>query len=202
MAINTWPVYSTGTINTNQVCPSKNSMATQHIQSRDTINVSPGCYVRMIDHVISADESETIEIQMKTMEWAGELTDLFGCKNTKALHQAIPGLRSKYNGEFDATIPLDKLNAMKTPDPNWAFTSLAAMFVAALIIFLIGVCLRRKCCCSQELATLTPSLQPPMPMQTPASLIQPPVVAVQMAAPINQAKKSNNTSVPITISFT
>jgi hypothetical protein len=30
-----------------------------------------------MDHVISADESEIVEIQMKTMDWTGELTELF-----------------------------------------------------------------------------------------------------------------------------
>jgi len=42
-----------------------------------------------MDNVISADESETIEVKMKTMDWAGELIDLF--------HQAVQGLRTKYN---------------------------------------------------------------------------------------------------------
>ncbi len=66
-------VYSTGTINTNQVCQAKNSIQTRQINSGDTITVEPGCYIRTMDHVISADESETFEIQRKTMDWAGKL---------------------------------------------------------------------------------------------------------------------------------
>jgi hypothetical protein len=53
-------------------------------------------------HVISADESDTIEIQRKTMDWASELADLFGRANTEGIHKAIQGLRTKYNGELDA----------------------------------------------------------------------------------------------------
>ncbi len=58
---------------------------------------------RTMDHVISADEFETIEIQKKTMDWIGELVLLFGQANTEGIHTAIQGLRMKYNGEFDAS---------------------------------------------------------------------------------------------------
>ncbi len=40
--------------------PAKNNVTALQIQSGDTIRVNPGCYIRMIDHVISADESEII----------------------------------------------------------------------------------------------------------------------------------------------
>jgi hypothetical protein len=97
---NTWAVYSIGTISTNQVCPAANDMMAMQIQSGDTIKVKPGCYMRTIDHVISADESETIEIAIKTMDWAGEITDLFHYENKDAIHQAVQGLRNRYNIEF------------------------------------------------------------------------------------------------------
>ncbi len=73
VAKNTWAVYSIKTINTNQVCPNKNSVDAKHIQSRDVVMVNPGCFIRTMDHVILAAESEVIEIQMKTMDWAGVL---------------------------------------------------------------------------------------------------------------------------------
>jgi hypothetical protein len=47
LAENTWAVYSTGTINTNQVCQAKNSIQTLQINSGDTITVEPGCYIRI-----------------------------------------------------------------------------------------------------------------------------------------------------------
>jgi len=60
---NTWAVYYTETINTNQVCQAKNMIQTCQINSGDTVTVEPGCYIRAMDHVISADESKTIKIQ-------------------------------------------------------------------------------------------------------------------------------------------
>ncbi len=72
------------------------------IQSGDTIKVKPGCYVRTMDHIISADESETIEIAIKTMDWAVEITDLFHYENKDTIHQAVQGLCNRYNGEFDS----------------------------------------------------------------------------------------------------
>ncbi len=109
---NTWAVYSIGTISTNQVCPAANDVTAMQIQSGDTIKVKPGCYVRTMDHVISADESEMIEIAIKTMDWAGEITDLFHYENKDAIHQAVEGLRNRYNGELDATILLNQLDQL------------------------------------------------------------------------------------------
>jgi hypothetical protein len=48
-----------------------------------------------LDHVISANESETVEIQITTMDWARELTELFRRHNTEVIHLAIQGLRTK-----------------------------------------------------------------------------------------------------------
>jgi hypothetical protein len=70
-----------------------------------------------MDQVISADKSETIKIRMKTMDWARELVDLFLNGN----REAIQGLRTKYNREFNATILLDKLDHMQNLEPHWAF---------------------------------------------------------------------------------
>ncbi len=61
---NTWAVYYTGAINTNQVCQAKNMIQTRQINSGDTVTVEPGCYIQTMDHMISADESEAIKIQM------------------------------------------------------------------------------------------------------------------------------------------
>ncbi len=63
---NTWAVYSVGTISTNEVSPVANAVTAMQIQSGNTIRVKPGCCVRTMDHIISADESETIEVAIKT----------------------------------------------------------------------------------------------------------------------------------------
>jgi len=137
---NTWAVYSIGTISTNQVCPAANDVTAMQIQSGNTIKVKPGCYVRTMDHVISADELETIEIAIKTMDWAGEITDLFHYENKDAIHQAVQGLHNRYNGEFNATFLLEQLDQVdhrgqdNKQDSHWTFTSPAAMIGAAICL--------------------------------------------------------------------
>jgi hypothetical protein len=55
-------------LSTNQVCQVKNTIQARQIKSGDTVSIDLGCYIRTMDHVISADESETVEIQKKTMD--------------------------------------------------------------------------------------------------------------------------------------
>jgi hypothetical protein len=43
VAENTWGIYSTGTIDTNQACPTKNMIQPPQIKSRDTILINPRC---------------------------------------------------------------------------------------------------------------------------------------------------------------
>jgi hypothetical protein len=118
LAENTWAVFSTGTINTNKVCQAQNTIQTCQVNSGDTITVEPGCYIRTMDHVISADKSETIEIQKKTMDWTGELAELFGRANTEGIHMAIQGLRTKYDGEFDASELFKELDQIKPAETH------------------------------------------------------------------------------------
>ena len=60
---NTWAVYYTETINRSQVCQANNTIQTRQINSGDTVTVEPGCYIRTMDHMISANESKMIKIQ-------------------------------------------------------------------------------------------------------------------------------------------
>jgi len=89
LAANTWAVYLTGTINTNHVCQVKNTIQARQIKSGDTVSIDPGCYIWTMDHVISADESATVEIQKKIMDRTGELTELFSRANAEGIHKAI-----------------------------------------------------------------------------------------------------------------
>ena len=185
-AENTWAVYSTGTINTNQVCQARNMIQTRQINSGDTVTVEPGCYIRTMDHGISADESETIEIQKKTMDWTGELAELFGRANTEGIHMAIQGLQTKYNREFKASELFKELNQIQPTEAHWTFTSPAVMIGIALVIFLIGMLIWKKCLStssSAETPTPAPSA-PPLPIHgaTPAT---------------NNPATNSNASIPI-----
>jgi hypothetical protein len=161
---------------------------TCQIKSGDTITDEPGCYIRTMDHVSSADESETIEIQKKTMD--------FGRANTESIHTAIQGLRMKYNGEFNASKLSMELNQIKPAKAHWTFTSPAAMIGIALAIFLISMIFRKKCTNktnNTEIPTLTPSGPP---MLTPG----PPQRPIVKLVTHNQATKSN-ASIPIHINI-
>jgi hypothetical protein len=196
LAENSWAVDSTGAINTNQVCQAKNTIQTCQINSGDTVIVEPGCYIRTMDHVISADESEMIEIQKKTMDWTGELAELFSPANTKGIHTAIQGLRTKYNGEFDASKLFKELDQIQPAKMHWTFTSPAAMIGIALAIFLIGMLIWKKCFSKPNPAKATlPVLSAP-PMLASNQPQRP------IATPVtnNQATKSN-ASIPIHINI-
>ncbi len=94
------------------------------------------------------------------MDWAGEITDLFHYGNKEAIHQAVQGHRTRYNGEFDTMILLDQLDQLKTPDTDWAFTSPAAMIGAAICLFGLGYCLWRCCCRTTTIAPPQPTAPP------------------------------------------
>jgi hypothetical protein len=164
-----------------------------------------------MDHVISADESETIEITIKTMDSAGEITDLFHYENKEAIHQAIQGLRNRYNGEFDATILLEQLDQLdqrgqdKNPDSHWTFTSPAAMIGAAICLLGLGYCFWRCCCRNSTMTTViqTAPSAPPMPapiVQAPAQLSGP-IRKTPNHGPKNNAATNtkNNSTLNITI---
>jgi hypothetical protein len=126
-------------------------------------------------------------IKIKTMDWAGEITDLFHYGNKEAIHQAVQGLRTRYNGEVNATILLDQLDQLQTQDPHWAFTSTAAMIRTAICIFTMGICLWKCCRQTKEYPTPRPSA-PPMPM--PVTMTQP--ATAPRTVPIPAQKTNNN----------
>ncbi len=97
-----------------------------------------------LDYVISADKSETIEIQKKTMDWTSELAELFGRANTKSIHMAIQGLRTKYNRKFETSELFRELNQVKPAETHWTFTSPASMIGIALALLLIGTLIWKK----------------------------------------------------------
>jgi len=130
------------------------------------------------------------------MDWAGELADLFSRANTEGIHKAIQGLRTKYNGEFDASELFKELDQIKPAEAHWTFTSPAAMIGIALALFLIGMLIWKKCFSSTKSteALLPAPSAPPMPAPN-----QPRIQRAQLATN-NQATKSN-ASIPIHINI-
>ncbi len=154
-----------------------------------------------MDHVISADESETIKIAIKTMDWAGEITDLFKYENKDAIHQAVQGLSTCYNGEFDTTVLLNQLDQLDQrnqdgkQESHWTFTSPAAMIGAAICLLGVGYLMWRCCCRTANLTTVIQPVPSAPPMPAPVATIQPPALTRKI---LNQGPK-NNATLNITI---
>jgi hypothetical protein len=156
----------------------------RQMKSGNTVLINPGCHILTMDYVISDDESEAIEVQMKTLDWAGELTELFSRANTEAIHLAIQGLRTKYNEEFNASELFKQLDQSLTTEANWTFTSSDTMIPITLAVFLVGNLIWKKCRQTPELETPLPSA-PLMPM------------SIQNPGLINKATKTNAISISI-----
>jgi hypothetical protein len=207
---NTWAVYPIGKISTNQVCPTAKDITAMQIQSGDTIKIKPGCYVHTMDHVISADESEMIEIAIKTMDWAREITDLFHYENKDAIHQAVQGLHNRYNGEFDATILLNQLDQLDQRgqdgkrDSHWTFTSPAAMIGAAICLLGVGYLLWRCCCRTSNLTTVIQPAPSAPPMPAPVVQAQPPapIRKTPNHGPKNNANSTSKNNAMLNITIT
>jgi hypothetical protein len=74
---NTYVVYSLRKIHTNHVCAKAKSILAVHISSGQTIRINPSCYIRTMDHIITADDSEEIEIHSKWLDWTWTLGQLY-----------------------------------------------------------------------------------------------------------------------------
>jgi hypothetical protein len=74
---NTYVVYSLGNINTNHVCPNSKSISAIQISSGPTVQINPSCYVRTMDHIITANDSEEIEIHSKWLDSTWTLAQRF-----------------------------------------------------------------------------------------------------------------------------
>jgi hypothetical protein len=86
---NTYVVYSLGKINTNHICPKAKSISAIQISSGQTVWINPSCYVRTMDHIIMADNSEEIEIHSKWLNWTWTLGQLFQQPENEKVGKAI-----------------------------------------------------------------------------------------------------------------
>jgi len=66
---NTWLVNSVGTIATNHECLKPRSSSPLTISSGQALMVQPGCHILTMDYLITADESEHIEVHSTWLDW-------------------------------------------------------------------------------------------------------------------------------------
>jgi hypothetical protein len=166
---NTYVVYSLGKINTNHVCPKAKSVSAIQISSGQTVQINPSCYVRTMDHIITADDSKEIEIHSKCLDWTWTLGQLFQQPENEKVAAAIDRLCTKISGKFDAEILINELETMTkeakaNPVSHWTFTTLGAMKGGSVISLLLLFCCWRMCRNSGNNATLYPATSaPPAP---------------------------------------
>jgi hypothetical protein len=165
---NTYVVYSLGKINTNHVCPKTKSILAIQISSGNSIRISPGCHVRTMDHLITDDDSEEMEIHSKWLDWTWTLGQLFQQPENKKVTKAINQLQQRISGKFDTDTLINELQQMtkeaKAKQFNhWDFTILGAMIGGAVITLLMLCCCWRLCCRSKSNTYPTPTA-PPAPL--------------------------------------
>jgi hypothetical protein len=150
----TYVVYSLGKISTNQVCPKAKAISAVQISSGQTIRISPSCYIRTMDHIITADDSEEVEILDKWLDWTWTLPQLFQQSESQVVLSAVECLRTKIAGRFDADVLIQELETMtkeaealnkETPLTHWIFTSPWAMIGGAILCLAILFCCWRIC---------------------------------------------------------
>jgi hypothetical protein len=147
---NTCVVYSLRKINTNHVCPKAKSISAIQISSGQTIRINPSFYIRTMDHIITADDSEEIEIHSKWLNWTWTLAQLFQQPENEKVTKVIDQLRERISGKFDAEILINELETMtkeakEEPFNHWTFTTPGAMIGGAVLSLLLFFCCWRIC---------------------------------------------------------
>jgi hypothetical protein len=166
---NMYVVFSLGKISTNPVCPKVKSILAVQISSGQTVKINPSCYIWTMDLIITADDSEEIEIHSKWLDWTWTLGQLFQQPENEMVTTAIDKLRTKISGKFKAEILVHKLetmtkNAKENPVSHWTFATRGAMIGGAIICLFLLFCCWRMCCNSGPApATYPAPSAPPAP---------------------------------------
>jgi len=122
-----------------------------------------------MDHIITAEDSEEIEIHSKWLDWTWTLSQLFQQPESEMVTTAIDKLHAKISRKFNAEVLLHELETMtkeakEIPVNHWIFTTPGAMISGALVCPFILFCCWRACCNSGSTPTPGPYLSaPPAP---------------------------------------
>ncbi len=145
---NTWLVYSIGTIATSHVCLKAGNLSPITIKSGQSVTITLGCHIQTMDHVITADRTEDVEIVTSWLDWTMTLSQLFNHHDSKELTAISQDIRHHVNGNFDASLLLQKLDSKQNSflADHWQFFSPVAMIGVALLIAVLSFVAWRKCC--------------------------------------------------------
>jgi hypothetical protein len=158
----TYVVYSLG-----KIAPTK--PARRQSPSGQTIRINPSCYIRTIDHIITADDSEEMEILDKWLDWTWTLPQLFQQPESEVVISAIERLWTNIASRFDADVLIQELETMTKEAKaqaqesilsHWIFTSPGAMIGGTILCLAILFCCWRSCTRNNQ----SPLPYPPAPL--------------------------------------
>jgi len=118
------------------------------IKSGQSVTVTPGCHIPTIDHLITADETEDMEIVTSWLDWTMSLSQLFNHHDNEELTAVIKDMRHHVNGDFESSGLIAKLDSKQKPflADRWRFSSPMAMIRVALLIAVLSFIACKKCC--------------------------------------------------------
>ena len=176
---NTWLVYSIGTIATNQVCPKTKSTTPLTIHSGQAITVPSGCHIATMDHLITADETDDMEVHSTWLDWTMSLPELFDHNDAEQITQVATEIRDTYSGEFDASELIKRLDNIQIPfqSKHWLFSSPLLIILMLALGILLTFCIWKKFCAKPPatellLPTAPPAAAPAQP-QVVQQIVQP-----------------------------
>jgi len=149
-----------------------------------------------MDHLITADETDDIEVHSAWLDWTMTLSQLFDHDDTEQITKIATEIRDTKSGAFNASELLQKLDQLDEPfqSKHWIFSSplimLSFLAISILLTFFIW---KKFCTRSLTNADLPQPSAPPAPAPD-----APPVAPPQVAQPVVQPTPSVPDPIPVT----
>jgi hypothetical protein len=164
--------------------------------------VQPGCHIPTMDHLITADKSEDMEVHSTWLDWTITLSQLFDHTDTEQITNAVHKIRNTMTGSFDASEFLHQLEKLNQPfqSSHWVVSSPAAMICFAFIISLLSFTIWKNCCTKPDTQPALPALSAPTAVN-PGVPLQPAVMAPQQLLNPQPNLNFKNSAAPKTITI-
>jgi hypothetical protein len=106
-----------------------------------------------MDHLITADETEEMQVHFTWLDWTMTLSQLFDHNDAEQLTQAVTKIRDTITGSFDASELLQNLDEQFQSKP-WIFSSPLILFLVIALV-LCSVSLYGRCAVQNPVQPLT-----------------------------------------------
>jgi hypothetical protein len=150
-----------------------------------------------MDHLITADETDDVEVHSTWLDWTMTLSQLFDHEDAEQITKVATEIRDTYTGEFDASELIKRLDNIQVPfqSKHWIFSSPLIMIFTLALGVLLTYCIWKKFCTK---SSTTAEL--PFPMAPPAVAPAAPVAQPQVVQQIVQPAMYPNVPDPASIS--